>query len=471
MSAQAKALVRRNIFYFACFALACVLLGPCAAAQPAPYERTFPLPKADVENALRSMQAYSGGRLPVLEGFVESGEQSLDSFGQPFYQYSIKLTAISPNETLVRVTAKVTAWFSSEDGSHSGYRTISSNGRLEADLFDRLNQALKTNVATQSKPATGQAADANGSEAVKDSAVTTQALTGPTTTESARGSSANAEAGSNSSAAALPNAASSAKAASVFRSPAPGTASLNAENVAPKVDEIARDKRILQLRDEAKSLQQVLDHQSKPDDLAVVKESRTPVLSRPAERASVLLMASAEDEFQVLKVSGDWVHVQMTGAARGWIRRKQLDLSTVSARLLADDATPVKVDASPGPVGSSTFQQTKEETATFPGDWQPLKGKKVKIVWVQASDNAKSVTGESRATFVKSVFRKEFPGLSRSVPDVAGVVIVFDEADGGMAAATVATLEQLNSGKLSDAAFWQQCWMDPPEAFRKSASR
>jgi hypothetical protein len=45
------------------------------------------------------------------------------------------------------------------------------------------------------------------------------------------------------------------------------------------------------------------------------------------------------------------------------------------------------------------------------------------------------------------------------------VVIVLDSADGGMAAVTLSVLQRWNEGKLSDEAFWKQCWFDPPGAF------
>ena len=101
----------------------------------------------------------------------------------------------------------------------------------------------------------------------------------------------------------------------------------------------------------------------------------------------------------------------------------------------------------------------------FPGNWAPLRGKTVKIIWVQPSESQTS--GQlSRITFAKSVFQRAYPEISQSGPDVAGVVVVFDSEDGGMAAATVATLQQWSAGHLSDDAFWKRCWLDPADAFK-----
>ena len=84
---------------------------------------------------------------------------------------------------------------------------------------------------------------------------------------------------------------------------------------------------------------------------------------------------------------------------------------------------------------AESFQQTREETGTFPGEWQALRGKRVKIIWVEASDSHQDSTLMQRAKFARSVFRKTYPELSHSSDHVEGVVIVFDAADGGMALA------------------------------------
>jgi hypothetical protein len=101
----------------------------------------------------------------------------------------------------------------------------------------------------------------------------------------------------------------------------------------------------------------------------------------------------------------------------------------------------------------------------FPGNWEPLNGKQVKIIWVQPAGGASS-NEETKLLFAKSVFRREYPELTRSEPPLAGVVIVFDSQDGGMAAATFASLQQWSAHHLSDRAFWQRCWFDPADAFK-----
>jgi hypothetical protein len=406
-----------------------VLMVLLSTAQSQSHERTFHVSKAELENTLRAVQAYKGGKLPILEGFVIA--DSLDRYRQPYYQYTLTLTSIASNVTLLRITAKITAWYTDADSSRSGYRTLPSNGRLETDLFERLDEALSGKTTAADAPNPG-----NSSPQIKE----------PSPTASSSG---------------LPDSASASKTGSVFRIPQTATAPI-AEPVTSAPDkDSAADKRLQQLRQTAKDLEAILQNQSRPDNLAVVKDRRTPVLSRPTSGARVLLLADTEDEFQVLGTQGDWVHVQVTSLLRGWIRRPQLDLSAVAPRVLA---TP---KPAPAP-GSTSSQQTREETATFPGDWEPLRGKKVRIIWVESEENRKDTGMDKRESFATSLFRKAYKELSRSTDKLEGVVIVFDAADGGMAAATTAVLERLSSGQLPDAAFWKQCWLDPPEAFKKS---
>jgi hypothetical protein len=72
---------------------------------------------------------------------------------------------------------------------------------------------------------------------------------------------------------------------------------------------------------------------------------------------------------------------------------------------------------------------------------------------------------ELRWNLAKSVFRKADAGAPTDTNELAGVVVIFDSQDGGMAAATLANLQQWRAGHLSDEAFWKRCWRDPAEAF------
>ena len=113
--------------------------------QAVPYARTLPKSKEEVDAALKEMQAYAGQKLPIVDGFVAVDDQPLSRYERAFYQLSIDLVPDAPGATIIRVTAKITAWYADRDPSKSGYQVLPSNGRLELDLLDRLSDKLGRN--------------------------------------------------------------------------------------------------------------------------------------------------------------------------------------------------------------------------------------------------------------------------------------------------------------------------------------
>jgi hypothetical protein len=218
------------------------------------------------------------------------------------------------------------------------------------------------------------------------------------------------------------------------------------------------EKKVKELSDYIKNLEEIQRNQSRPSDLASVKASKTPVFARPAESAQVLMNADAQDEFQVLGVQAAWVHVQISGVSRGWIHRAQLDMPSGFSPVAA---VPV---GSPSPT-DTTFKVAKEETSPFSGDWAPLKGKPVRIEWVEPVNPEMSTSRKEKLTFAKSVFLDASERLANPQQSAAGIVIVFDSADGGQIAAALPSVKALASHTLSDAGFWRQCSLDPRDSF------
>jgi len=110
-------------------------------------EREYPASTPDLKAALQKVGAYSGARLPTLEGFIQTERVQLDHYQQPYYEFKVELVPAGGGKTLVRVKANVSAWYSDPDGKNQGYRVLQSNGRLENDLLDRLG-----NYLAQAKP-------------------------------------------------------------------------------------------------------------------------------------------------------------------------------------------------------------------------------------------------------------------------------------------------------------------------------
>jgi hypothetical protein len=110
-------------------------------AQTQPYERVYQHPKSEVDRVLQQLHASLGGRLPVLDGFVDT-IQDLDRYSRGYYQCSVQVTPAGSGATSVRVTAKITAWYGGSGAAPGDYRVLPSNGRIETDLLDRLEEAL-----------------------------------------------------------------------------------------------------------------------------------------------------------------------------------------------------------------------------------------------------------------------------------------------------------------------------------------
>jgi len=402
--------------------MAIVCAPALVAAQSAPLERTFKKPKDAVEAAVRDLRSSASGRLPVLDGFVEPPDESLDRFERGFFQCEVQVTPAAGGATLVRVTAKITAWYADPNSKNAGYRELPSNGRIEADYLDRLEARL------------GGAAGA------------------------ARSSNA------------APPASKSAKSASPKNSGEGPPAAASEDPVPPAVapgeslDAIRKrveqsEKQVRDLNAYLQNLEQIKQNQSHPNDLVVVKKSGTPVLNKPQRDAEVLFSAEGDDEFQILELSGAWVHVQISGESRGWIRRALLDLPAGFAPA-AGKTTGEPADA------DELFHITREETSAFAGSWEPLKGKTVKLIWAQPNSTDNQLTSpRAKREYAKSVLLDAYSALGAADANVAGVVVVFDAVDGGQIAASRVSLDQLKSGALAEPAFWKQCSLDPPEAF------
>jgi hypothetical protein len=414
-------------------------------AQSNGIERTFPQSTGTVEKVLKEMQPATAGRLPVLDGFATSADHSLDRYQRGYYQSKFQVSAAPSGGSIVRVTVQVTAWYADPVAARSGYQVLTSNGRLEADLLDQLaDQLAGKAVQTGGRSPAGAASGRSPAE------------------RSASGGNSTGQSGSNS------HAAEPTISAPVPRIPATGggfSSSLaqslaEQERAGPPAGEKKLADKDPGLQAEAESLEEVLRNQSHPKNLVAVKKSGTPVVATASLTAKTLFLASEHDEFEMLDFNRDWVHVRISGLSRGWIWRTNLEMP---------DSVPdsdVPTARGPGPVAAEVFHVTREEQAPFPGDWAPLRGKSVRIVSVEKIDETEKDAGpQLRLEFAKSVLDKDYGELAQRAQELAGIVLIFDSADGGMIAATFPTLQQWKAGKLSDAALWHQCFFDPPETF------
>jgi hypothetical protein len=221
------------------------------------------------------------------------------------------------------------------------------------------------------------------------------------------------------------------------------------------------EKREHELSAELQSLEDMQKNQAHPLNLVAVKKSGTPVMARAAEGSRVLFAASAGDEFEFLDAEGPWLHVGISGVSRGYVKRGSVEYSDfVASRLKSQDAAEAVT------AKAAAFRVEREETSLFPGDWESLKGKKVRIYTVQpVSQVPKETDAAAKLAFAASLF--ENFSQDAAAP-VEGVVVIFDSADGGILGATFGNVQQLAEATLSKENFFKQCYVDPPEAFAAS---
>jgi hypothetical protein len=413
--------------------LACVCLivsTTVAWAQSNSIERTFPQSRAAIEKALKAMQVNMAGRLPVLETFAKPGEYPLNRCQRGYYQAAAEVIPNPIGGSVVRIKAEVTAWYSDPSPSHSGYRLLTSNGRIESDLLEQLGEQLA--AMSPEKAASNPELTSPPPKVSSDEE--------PSAPEPARK---------------FPDAHDTLPSALKDWASAPPADEKAAESS-------SKPDHSLQL--ETEGLEEILKNTAHPQDLVAVKKSGTPVVSSPSLTAKPLFLASAHDEFELLDFTADWVHVRISGLSRGWIWRNSVEMP---------DSIPDNLASSAGGTNAvaDRFRVVREETALFPGDWEPLRGKSVRIISVQKVDEAdKNVGSSERLEYSKFLLDKSYREILEKKQEVQGIVVIFDSADGGMMAATTPVLEQWRAGALTDSALWHKCFFDPPETFDSASS-
>ena len=454
MKPTASIVCRRTIQTFSCL-VAWVTLTLCSAGQAVPQERTFPQSKAAVEKALKDLQPSTAGRLPVLDGFTVPGDRPLDRLQRGYYQCTVQVSSTQSGASLVRVSAKITAWYADPDSSKSGYLVLPSNGRLESDLLDRLAEALGASFPTAVPTA----------NSVPAKPKTKANLPVPTISAPQPSDTVPGQPIGSSKPSAMPS--------SPFKTTPPTTADPS-ESLATR--RAVTDRHVEELTKEAKNLEEILRNQAHPNNLVAVKKSGTPVLGSPSEGAKVLFLATAGDEFEILDMNASWVHIRISGLSRGWIRRSGVEMPDDPVKAAASEAPPQptapKTEAGSLSGNKPAFQVESEQIASFPGAWDPLRGKTVKIITVQrVNEKAGDTSSQGKLQFAKSLFDRAYGELTQSSSTAAGVVVIFDSEDGGMMATTLPVLQQWKAGTLSDEALWRRCFFDPPEVFDSSPSR
>ena len=320
----------------------------------------------------------------MLDGFAATGDHPLDRYQRAYFQSTVEVSATASGGSVVRVRAKVTAWYSDTIPSRSGYQLLTSNGRLEGDLLDQLSAELHARAATsgpshQPAPETAPAVAAVPAKP------------------------------------AAPQPDESAPSAPVRRLPETGgtfsstvsqglAAAVQQSDATPLATNPPPDHDPGGLKAEAESLEEILKNETHPKNLVAVKKSGTPVVATASLTAKTLFMASAHDEFEMLDFNADWVHVRISGLSRGWIWRNSLEMP--------EGIPDVGSGSAPAPAADDFFRVTREETASFPGDWEPLRNKSCEDHFrAESRRGCQGHRPESKTRICEIPARQELQGL------------------------------------------------------------
>jgi len=261
---------------------------------------------------LKDLQAYSGQKLPVLDGFVARADNLLDRYERGFYQFSIELVPGDAGTPSFASPQKITAWYADRDVAKSGYQVLPSNGRLELDFLDRLEEKLTGKPVASASPAS------NAPQAPQPKLD----LSG-------------------------------ARAAAAMATPLPQSAQQPDEVAALRNQRIAGEKRVQQSplnsrifrrSSEARRIRQIC------------LWSRNPALPFTPGRESsrILFEASANDEFEFLDGEGEWIHISISGDSRDMYEKNSVELPEGS---LPDCSPPRPAPKKSSPVSASSVKK------------------------------------------------------------------------------------------------------------------
>jgi hypothetical protein len=420
-------------FFVGAFFLCAMPLWPQGDAG-SQFTRTYSYPVETVKRALQQIGGFGGAKLPVVDGFVSPLVTDVDHYERPYYQYRVQLDEGDGTATTVKVEVRITAWFAGTDPAHSQYRSLPSNGRLENDLLDRLQDALSS---SGSKPTAAVPVKADPSRLAPAS--------NPNHTDSNPGP--------------------AAKPAPPVKPTPPATPQEQLDALLAQRQEIREKTAVVLAKLDAEKAAN--DKSSETSKFASVKHSGVGVMSRKNFGGPVLFRAQAEDEFEIQSAESGWATVKLADGSTGFIQADELTLPPG----LVDKPASAAVDATVQPAKPSDpdldFWVSREDVNVFSGDWARLKGKKVLFVYAQPRGVLSDMTGDdAKLAYAKRIFTNRLHSVDQAT-GVEGVVVVFMGNRGGVAAATLTDIQQWVTGSIGDEAFVNRCSLDPPTEFRR----
>jgi hypothetical protein len=187
-------------------------------------------------------------------------------------------------------------------------------------------------------------------------------------------------------------------------------------------------------------------------------KAHVPVCSAPESRAPVLLRAEPEDEFEVLQHRGAWLQVRLEAGRSGWVQESLVKSSAAAGG--RGPAAEVPPSATPG------FTVIRETISSFSGEWPRLKDKQALYVWARPDGSALTLAAGEKLRFVEHIFMERYRQAEHdSRNSVKGIVVIFLDERGGVAAASLDDIRFWAEGSLTSSAFIKRCSLDPLGAF------
>lgn len=184
-----------------------------------------------------------------------------------------------------------------------------------------------------------------------------------------------------------------------------------------------------------------------------------PIFTAPDAHSSVQLRAQSEDEFEVLERRGAWLRLGLGDNRSGWVRSSQV----MPNRLTSANPSAIRDEVSRD---TTTFTIIREVSSTFSGDWRRLKGKNVLYIWVRPEGSSLNVKAGKKLRFAQATFSERYRQATHgSQISPEGIVVIFLDQQGGVAAATFSDIGLWLDGAITEPAFLSRCSLDPPSAF------
>jgi hypothetical protein len=139
----------------------------------------------------------------------------------------------------------------------------------------------------------------------------------------------------------------------------------------------------------------------------------------------------------------------------GWVKSSQVlptPPTPATASVVRDEAT--------------AFTVIREVSSSFSGEWPRLKGKKVLYIWARPEGSSLNVKAGKKLRFAQVTFSERYRQAvhgSQVAPE--GIVVIFLDQQGGVAAATLADIGLWVEGTITEPAFLSRCSLDPSSAF------